>query len=61
MMDLRTEACDLSCQQKIQKFQIALVVRESNVILREGYKTFLNTLCQHNIPLFIFPQALVIS
>ena len=29
-----TKAHDLLCQQKIQKFQIAQVVRESNAMLR---------------------------
>ncbi|KAF3816926.1 hypothetical protein GH733_014274 [Mirounga leonina] len=51
-------AHNLLCQQKIQKVQIAQVVRESNAMLREGYKTFFNTLYQNNIPLFIFSAGI---
>ncbi|KAI2582976.1 NT5C3B isoform 16, partial [Pan troglodytes] len=51
-------AHNLLCQQKIQKFQIAQVVRESNAMLREGYKTFFNTLYHNNIPLFIFSAGI---
>nr|XP_058140234.1 7-methylguanosine phosphate-specific 5'-nucleotidase isoform X3 [Dasypus novemcinctus] len=53
-----TKAHDLLCQQKIQKFQIAQVVRESNAMLREGYKMFFNTLYHNNIPLFIFSAGI---
>ncbi|XP_007535544.1 7-methylguanosine phosphate-specific 5'-nucleotidase [Erinaceus europaeus] len=54
MVEWWTKAHNLLCQQKIQKFQIAQMVRESSVMLREGYKAFFNTLYQNNIPLFIF-------
>ncbi|XP_032020603.1 7-methylguanosine phosphate-specific 5'-nucleotidase-like [Hylobates moloch] len=53
-----TKAHNLLCQQKIQKFQIAQVVRESNAMLREGYKAFFNTLYHNNIPLFIFSAGI---
>uniref|UniRef100_A0A8C0NW38 5'-nucleotidase, cytosolic IIIB n=2 Tax=Canis lupus familiaris TaxID=9615 RepID=A0A8C0NW38_CANLF len=58
MVEWWTKAHDLLCQQKIQKFQIAQVVKESNAMLREGYKTFFNTLYQNNIPLFIFSAGI---
>ncbi|XP_021575205.1 7-methylguanosine phosphate-specific 5'-nucleotidase isoform X3 [Carlito syrichta] len=58
MVEWWTKAHNLLCQQKIQKFQIAQVVRESNAMLREGYKTFFNTLYHHNIPLFIFSAGI---
>ncbi|XP_066220272.1 7-methylguanosine phosphate-specific 5'-nucleotidase isoform X1 [Saccopteryx leptura] len=58
MVEWWTKAHGLLCQQKIQKFQIAQVVRESNAMLREGYKTFFNTLYQNNIPLFIFSAGI---
>ncbi|KAM9749438.1 7-methylguanosine phosphate-specific 5'-nucleotidase isoform 4-T4 [Dama dama] len=58
MVEWWTKAHDLLCQQKIQKFQIAQVVRESNAMLRDGYKTFFNTLSQNNIPLFIFSAGI---
>ncbi|XP_022365391.1 7-methylguanosine phosphate-specific 5'-nucleotidase isoform X4 [Enhydra lutris kenyoni] len=58
MVEWWTKAHDLLCQQKIQKAQIAQVVRESNAMLREGYKMFFNTLYQNNIPLFIFSAGI---
>nr|XP_058140233.1 7-methylguanosine phosphate-specific 5'-nucleotidase isoform X1 [Dasypus novemcinctus] len=58
MVEWWTKAHDLLCQQKIQKFQIAQVVRESNAMLREGYKMFFNTLYHNNIPLFIFSAGI---
>uniref|UniRef100_A0A2K5EKM1 5'-nucleotidase, cytosolic IIIB n=1 Tax=Aotus nancymaae TaxID=37293 RepID=A0A2K5EKM1_AOTNA len=58
MVEWWTKAHNLLCQQKIQKFQIAQVVRESNAMLREGYKTFFNTLYHNNIPLFIFSAGI---
>ncbi|KAM6163573.1 7-methylguanosine phosphate-specific 5'-nucleotidase [Rhynchocyon petersi] len=58
MIEWWTRAHDLLCQQKIQKFQIAQVVRESNAMLREGYKVFFNTLFHHDIPLFIFSAGI---
>uniref|UniRef100_A0A673V617 5'-nucleotidase, cytosolic IIIB n=1 Tax=Suricata suricatta TaxID=37032 RepID=A0A673V617_SURSU len=58
MVEWWTKAHDLLCQQKIQKFQIAQVVRDSNAMLREGYKTFFNTLYQNNVPLFIFSAGI---
>ncbi|XP_037664830.1 7-methylguanosine phosphate-specific 5'-nucleotidase [Choloepus didactylus] len=58
MVEWWTKAHDLLCQQKIQKFQIAQVVGESNAMLREGYKTFFSTLYHNNIPLFIFSAGI---
>uniref|UniRef100_A0A2K6MMX1 5'-nucleotidase, cytosolic IIIB n=2 Tax=Rhinopithecus TaxID=542827 RepID=A0A2K6MMX1_RHIBE len=58
MVEWWTKAHNLLCQQKIQKFQIAQVVTESNAMLREGYKTFFNTLYRNNIPLFIFSAGI---
>uniref|UniRef100_A0A5K1U0Z3 5'-nucleotidase n=1 Tax=Macaca mulatta TaxID=9544 RepID=A0A5K1U0Z3_MACMU len=58
MVEWWTKAHNLLCQQKIQKFQIAQVVRESSAMLREGYKTFFNTLYHNNIPLFIFSAGI---
>ncbi|XP_011379553.1 7-methylguanosine phosphate-specific 5'-nucleotidase isoform X2 [Pteropus medius] len=58
MVEWWTKAHSLLCQQKIQKFQIAQVVRESNAMLREGYKMFFNTLYQNSVPLFIFSAGI---
>uniref|UniRef100_G3TCP7 5'-nucleotidase n=1 Tax=Loxodonta africana TaxID=9785 RepID=G3TCP7_LOXAF len=54
MVEWWTKAHDLLCQQKIQKVQIAQMVRESDAMLREGYKMFFNILYHNNVPLFIF-------
>ncbi|KAM9210831.1 7-methylguanosine phosphate-specific 5'-nucleotidase isoform 2-T2 [Dugong dugon] len=58
MVEWWTKAHNLLCQQKIQKFQIAQIVRESSAMLREGYKMFFNTLYHNNIPLFIFSAGI---
>ncbi|XP_037347595.1 7-methylguanosine phosphate-specific 5'-nucleotidase [Talpa occidentalis] len=58
MVEWWTKAHNLLCQQKIQKHQIAQVVQESSAMLREGYKTFFNTLHQNGIPLFIFSAGI---
>ncbi|KAF6095914.1 5'-nucleotidase, cytosolic IIIB [Phyllostomus discolor] len=58
MVEWWTKVHNLLCQQKIQKCQIAQVVRESNAMLREGYKTFFNTLYQNDIPLCILSAGI---
>ncbi|KAM4843154.1 7-methylguanosine phosphate-specific 5'-nucleotidase [Thomomys bottae] len=58
MVEWWTKAHKLLCQQRIHKSQIAQVVQESAAMLREGYKTFFNTLHQNNIPLFIFSAGI---
>nr|XP_045014622.1 7-methylguanosine phosphate-specific 5'-nucleotidase isoform X1 [Jaculus jaculus] len=58
MVEWWTKAHNLLCQQRISKFQIAQVVRESAAMLREGYKTFFDTLYHNGIPLFIFSAGI---
>ncbi|XP_047403649.1 7-methylguanosine phosphate-specific 5'-nucleotidase isoform X1 [Sciurus carolinensis] len=58
MVEWWTRAHNLLCQQRIQKCQIAQVVGESTAMLREGYKTFFNTLYRNNVPLFIFSAGI---
>ncbi|XP_006832702.1 PREDICTED: 7-methylguanosine phosphate-specific 5'-nucleotidase [Chrysochloris asiatica] len=58
MVEWWTKAHDLLCQQKIQKFQITQVVKDSGAMLREGYKVFFNTLYHHSVPLFIFSAGI---
>ncbi|XP_040605630.1 7-methylguanosine phosphate-specific 5'-nucleotidase isoform X4 [Mesocricetus auratus] len=58
MVQWWSKAHNLLCQQRIQKFQIAQVVGESTAMLREGYKTFFDTLYHNNIPLFIFSAGI---
>ncbi|XP_067397418.1 7-methylguanosine phosphate-specific 5'-nucleotidase isoform X3 [Emydura macquarii macquarii] len=54
MVEWWTRAHELLLQQKILKSDIAKIVRESEVMLRDGVNTFLDQLHQSNIPLFIF-------
>ncbi|XP_050790609.1 7-methylguanosine phosphate-specific 5'-nucleotidase isoform X1 [Gopherus flavomarginatus] len=54
MVEWWTKAHNLLLEQKILKSDIAKIVRESEVMLRDGANTFFDQLHQHNIPLFIF-------
>uniref|UniRef100_A0A5F8H0J1 5'-nucleotidase, cytosolic IIIB n=1 Tax=Monodelphis domestica TaxID=13616 RepID=A0A5F8H0J1_MONDO len=58
MVEWWTKAHDLLCQQKIQKYQIAQIVRDSDAMLRDGFETFFNTLYQSNVPLLIFSAGI---
>uniref|UniRef100_H0VV35 5'-nucleotidase n=1 Tax=Cavia porcellus TaxID=10141 RepID=H0VV35_CAVPO len=49
MVEWWTRAHELLCGQSISWLQIAEVVREWGTMLREGYKTFFDTLYQHGI------------
>ncbi|XP_043910721.1 7-methylguanosine phosphate-specific 5'-nucleotidase [Protopterus annectens] len=52
------KAHDLLVEQKIKKEEIPQVVKESKVMLRDGYKCFFDTLFNNNIPLFIFSAGI---
>ncbi|NXG05943.1 5NT3B nucleotidase, partial [Sakesphorus luctuosus] len=54
MVEWWTRAHELLVQQKIRKGDIAQLVRESEAMLREGFKEFFDQLHKNNIPLFIF-------
>ncbi|XP_030396824.1 7-methylguanosine phosphate-specific 5'-nucleotidase isoform X1 [Gopherus evgoodei] len=54
MVEWWTKAHNLLLEQKILKSDIAKIVRDSEVMLRDGANTFFDQLHQHNIPLFIF-------
>ncbi|KAI1896456.1 hypothetical protein AGOR_G00094980 [Albula goreensis] len=58
MVEWWTKAHDLLIQQKIRKDLLAQVVRESDAMLREGYKVFFDQLQEHNIPLLIFSAGI---
>ncbi|XP_036609897.1 7-methylguanosine phosphate-specific 5'-nucleotidase isoform X1 [Trichosurus vulpecula] len=58
MVEWWTKAHSLLCQQKIQKYQITQIVRDSDAMLREGFETFFNTLYRGNIPLLIFSAGI---
>ncbi|XP_059686136.1 7-methylguanosine phosphate-specific 5'-nucleotidase [Gavia stellata] len=54
MVEWWTRAHELLSQQKIQKGDIAQIVRESDVMLRDGFNELFDQLHKYNIPLFIF-------
>lgn len=58
MVEWWTKAHDLLVQQKIKKDLLAIVVRESDAMLREGYQFFFDHLKEQNIPLLIFSAGI---
>ncbi|XP_042199278.1 cytosolic 5'-nucleotidase 3 [Callorhinchus milii] len=54
MIEWWTKVHALLVEQKIAKINLVETVRESNAVLRDGYKPFFDKLQQHNIPVFIF-------
>ncbi|XP_077171242.1 7-methylguanosine phosphate-specific 5'-nucleotidase isoform X2 [Paroedura picta] len=54
MVEWWTKAHSVLCQQKILKSDIAQIVKESDVMLRDGVKVFFDQLYQSRVPLFIF-------
>ncbi|NXC41422.1 5NT3B nucleotidase, partial [Penelope pileata] len=54
MVEWWTRAHELLSQQKIQKGDIAQIVRESDVMLRDGFKELFDQLHKYNVPMFIF-------
>ncbi|KAJ7992333.1 hypothetical protein DPEC_G00277440 [Dallia pectoralis] len=53
-----TKAHTLLLQQRIRKDMLQVVVKESDVILRENYQLFFTHLQEHNIPLLIFSAGI---
>ncbi|XP_050929650.1 cytosolic 5'-nucleotidase 3 isoform X2 [Lates calcarifer] len=58
MVEWWTKAHELLVQQKIRKDMLAMVVRESDAMLREGYQLFFDHLHEHSIPLLIFSAGI---
>nr|XP_057905351.1 7-methylguanosine phosphate-specific 5'-nucleotidase-like [Doryrhamphus excisus] len=58
MVEWWTKAHELLVQQKIRKDLLAVVVRESDAMLREGYQLFFDHLYEHSIPLLIFSAGI---
>ncbi|XP_054252829.1 kelch-like protein 11 isoform X2 [Indicator indicator] len=54
MVEWWTRAHELLSQQKIQRDDIAQIVRESGVMLRDGFGEMFEQLHQQDVPLFIF-------
>ncbi|KAJ7421070.1 7-methylguanosine phosphate-specific 5'-nucleotidase [Willisornis vidua] len=58
MVEWWTRAHELLVQQKIRKGDIAQLVRESEAMLRDGFKEFFDQLHKNNVPLFIFSAGI---
>lgn len=58
MVEWWTKAHELLVEQKIKKDLLALVVQESDAMLREGYQLFFDHLYEHSIPLLIFSAGI---
>ncbi|NXK44381.1 5NT3B nucleotidase, partial [Chauna torquata] len=64
MVEWWTRAHDLLSQQKIQKGDIAQIVRESDVMLRyglgvrDGFNELFDQLYKYNVPIFIFSAGI---
>ncbi|XP_059366104.1 cytosolic 5'-nucleotidase 3-like [Carassius carassius] len=54
MVEWWTKAHELLVQQKISKDSLAVIVRESEAMLRDGYQQFFDHLHQMSVPLLIF-------
>ncbi|KAL1255511.1 hypothetical protein QQF64_013572, partial [Cirrhinus molitorella] len=58
MVEWWTKAHELLVQQKISKDHLALAVRESEAMLRDGYQQFFDHLHQISVPLLIFSAGI---
>ncbi|XP_074140420.1 cytosolic 5'-nucleotidase 3A isoform X2 [Sminthopsis crassicaudata] len=58
MVEWYTKSHTLLVEQALPKNKIGEVVRESDVMLKEGYGYFFDKLREHNIPVFIFSAGL---
>ncbi|XP_053309533.1 7-methylguanosine phosphate-specific 5'-nucleotidase [Spea bombifrons] len=58
MVEWWSKAHSLLCEQRIQKSELARVVKESRAKLREGFELFFEGLHRSGIPLFIFSAGI---
>lgn len=58
MVDWWTKAHDILVAQNIRKDKLAMMVRESEAMLRDGYQLFFDHLNEHSIPLLIFSAGI---
>ncbi|XP_019949885.1 cytosolic 5'-nucleotidase 3-like isoform X1 [Paralichthys olivaceus] len=58
MVEWWTKAHELLVQQEIKKDKLAIVVRESDAMLRDGFQLFFDHLHEHSIPLLIFSAGI---
>ncbi|XP_030649555.1 cytosolic 5'-nucleotidase 3-like [Chanos chanos] len=58
MVEWWTKAHDLLVQQQIRKDRLAIVVEESDAMLRDGYRQFFDHLRDQDVPLLIFSAGI---
>lgn len=58
MVEWWTKAHEILVQQEIRKDLLAIAVRESDAMLREGYQLLFDHLYEHSIPLLIFSAGI---
>ncbi|KAG8572468.1 hypothetical protein GDO81_012053 [Engystomops pustulosus] len=58
MIEWYTKSHALLIEQRIQKDKLVEVIRDSDIMLKEGYETFFDKLNEHNTPVFIFSAGL---
>ncbi|XP_053914661.1 cytosolic 5'-nucleotidase 3A isoform X1 [Cuculus canorus] len=58
MVEWYNKSHALLIEQGLQKDKFAEIVRESDVMLKEGYENFFDKLSEHNIPVFIFSAGI---
>ncbi|XP_013907930.1 PREDICTED: cytosolic 5'-nucleotidase 3A [Thamnophis sirtalis] len=58
MVEWYNKSHALLIEQGLQKNKLAEIVRESDVMLKEGYEFFFDKLQEHNIPVFIFSAGI---
>ncbi|XP_040287875.1 cytosolic 5'-nucleotidase 3A isoform X1 [Bufo bufo] len=58
MIEWYTKSHTLLIEQRLQKDQLEEVIRDSDIMLKEGYETFFDKLNESAIPVFIFSAGL---
>ncbi|XP_012949765.2 cytosolic 5'-nucleotidase 3A isoform X2 [Anas platyrhynchos] len=58
MVEWYNKSHALLIEQGLEKDKFAEIVRESDVMLKEGYENFFDKLSEHNIPVFIFSAGI---
>ncbi|KAM4026864.1 cytosolic 5'-nucleotidase 3A [Anomaloglossus baeobatrachus] len=58
MIEWYTKSHTLLIEQRLQRDRLEEVIRDSDIMLKEGYETFFDKLNEHTIPVFIFSAGL---
>ncbi|CAN2389684.1 Cytosolic 5'-nucleotidase 3A [Pristimantis euphronides] len=58
MIEWYTKSHTLLIEQRFQRDKLEEVIRDSDIMLKEGYETFFDKMNEHAIPVFIFSAGL---